>query len=154
MQTLFPRISSSVLSTPSSRQTPTARLTAAASTLSHAHPGGFSRSLSTPTIITATATNTSCPATNPTRTNSLTNEMPFPKAGQVEKAAKVNMNYGGATYSQKEENEFGRLGARMDQFHGESFLSCNLARLDPEEGVRSREKTWVWRRTGSSVVCL
>jgi len=49
--------------------------------------------------------------------------MPFPKEG-AEKSKKAQQagaeNYGGRTYTQKEEKEFGRLGTRMEDFHGES----------------------------------
>ena len=48
--------------------------------------------------------------------------MPFPKEG-AEKAVKKQENYGGRTYSAKEEKEFGRLGERMDDFHRECLLS-------------------------------
>lgn len=47
-------------------------------------------------------------------------DMPFPKEG-AEKSKKVE-NYGGRTYTQKEENEFGRLGTRMDEFHRELLV--------------------------------
>lgn len=64
--------------------------------------------------------------------------MPFPKEG-AEKSKKAQQagaeNYGGRTYTQKEEKEFGRLGTRMEDFHGES----NGARIGEVGSTREGE---------------
>lgn len=70
--------------------------------------------------------------------------MPFPKEG-AEKSAKSQAankpeNWAGRTYSAKEEKEFGRLGERMESFHGEKLLDV----AEPAGGRWRQE----WREGG------